>query len=315
MAPNADLRSSLEREDSLSTIDLLNDSNHSTVSNRSKSSLWRKLNSFKNSVKSFMDSSSHSIPEEILAIGVTFDPDVQCVEIPSLDDYSEEEIESIWFTSHEYSAFSESVEKTIMKMEQGKELKEKKYCARGLESMMPEKHYEKGQRRREVFRAVLDEQKAQKDNRVDDPEAIARVYAKRSLDSKVAARLAAQRDESDVRKLMERDIFMAQTLHQIRFHNRVQRIVQEENPRKSIGDYLEEASSIHNGDLSRRPRRDYSTFLRSEDLNRSEIPVRVLERSDVSLRRLLKQDSLRNLIEKEKSKQQRLMHCILAKTV
>ena len=56
----------------------------------------------------------------------------------ALDSYSQEEIESTWYTSTDYSNIQKQCTKEIRMLMKGKIFRDKKYCARGLERFVKE---------------------------------------------------------------------------------------------------------------------------------------------------------------------------------
>jgi hypothetical protein len=256
--------------------------------------------------------SSTSIPEGCRNIdaGVSFAQTVKVITIPSLDDYTEEEIKSVWFTNEEYQGFMDVAERTIDKMIRKRPLR-KNYCFRGLESMVEENYALKGERRTEAFHAVFNEQRAQYYGGEDyNPEAIAKLYKQRTQESQLAALGAANQDEYEVDVSMECDVFVGQVLHQMAFQNWIKKIMEEEpeskssRPEISNPDILDKAAeSIHTVEESKEDQpgngieeQDFSEFLKAplkEASNATLPPRRGLVRR-LSLRKLVKQDSLKN---------------------
>lgn len=269
-------------------------------------------------MRKFKNGSSASIPENWnLEAGVSFAPTADIVIIPSLDDYTEEEIQSIWFTSEEYQDFLVVAERTIEKMMRGRPLRGK-YCFRGLETMVEDNYEVKGERQAEAFHAVFNEQRAQHERGEDyyNPEAIAKSYTQRTKDSQMAAQLAAHEDEYEVDVNMECDVFVAQVLHQMAFQHWIEKIMEEEpaESKSSILEILDETESmLHPGEESKEDqsagssieKQDYSAFLKAplrEASDASLLSHRGLVRR-ISLRNLIKQDSLKNIMNREARKQ------------
>jgi hypothetical protein len=94
----------------------------------------------------------------------------------SRDDYMSEEMQAVWIQSEEFRKTQGDCLKQIRKMEQGKTLKDKKYCARGLESHTRLAAISKVNNRRPAAKAVLDAQAEQQERGVYDDEEIARRY-------------------------------------------------------------------------------------------------------------------------------------------
>lgn len=132
---------------------------------------------------------------------VSFSNYCDILEIPTLDEYSDEEVSAVWFTEDEQNQIFLSVDKTLQRMNKNKALKADKYCSRGLECFTTEGEKTKMQRRNLSRQAVLQKQFLQKeDYGSNDPETIARVYAKKSFDSLIEARLAAIEDETQAKE-------------------------------------------------------------------------------------------------------------------
>ena len=129
---------------------------------------------------------------------LTFSPTVNVRCIISHHDYTDEEKFATWYTDEEYDHISHRCQKEINKLNQGKELKDKKYCSRGLEHATTE------EARFRCFiidvsvQAVLEEQMEQryqhgKKSTCDD-NAIAQVYRQVTSECDVVAHLIGVRD-------------------------------------------------------------------------------------------------------------------------
>lgn len=263
-----------------------------------------------------VNASSTSITEDWnQEAGVSFAQTVKVITIPSLDDFTEEEILSIWFTSEEYQGFMDVAERTIDKMIRRRPLK-KNYCFRGLETMVQENYVAKGERRTEAFHAVFNAQRAQNERGEDyNPEAVAKSYTQRTQESQMAARMAAQQDEYEVDVSMECDVFVGQVLHQMAFQHWIKKIMAEGPESKSkMPEILDKAAeSINTGGESKEDQpesgieeQDFSEFLKApikEASDASSRPRRGLVRR-ISLRNLVKQDSLKNTLKNTEARKQ-----------
>jgi hypothetical protein len=89
-----------------------------------------------------------------------------------------EEMQAVFLQSEEFRKIQGDCLKQIRKMEQGKTLKDKKYCARGLESHTRLAAISKVNNRRPAVKAVLEAQAEQQERGVYDDEEIARRYHK-----------------------------------------------------------------------------------------------------------------------------------------
>ena len=91
-------------------------------------------------------------------------------------DFSSEEIEAAWFSEEEYLQISMQWSKEIHKMDQGEILKDKKYCARGLEAYTRMGSITRSKSRTKSIRVVLEEQDVLIRKGVLNEEAIRAVY-------------------------------------------------------------------------------------------------------------------------------------------
>jgi hypothetical protein len=92
-------------------------------------------------------------------------------------DFSAHEISAAWFTRDEYISMQRSCCKEIIKLDNGERLKDKKYCARGLECHTRYGRLTKKRNRTHSILVVLEVQDSHvRDGLPCDDEAIARVY-------------------------------------------------------------------------------------------------------------------------------------------
>lgn len=120
--------------------------------------------------------------------------------IPSLAEYSDEEIKYLYISTQEAQKMWHQQQKVIQKMEQ---CKGKKSSYRGLEV-----HTEKGdsdfQRRRiNCIDLVMDEQDIQMEKDIYDFEKLRKISKKASKQSKMLARKKAEKDAALARKYLE----------------------------------------------------------------------------------------------------------------
>jgi hypothetical protein len=110
--------------------------------------------------------------------------------------YSSEEIEACWYQQEEYTIIRKGCCKQIKKLDQGKTLKDIKYCSRGLESYMRWAAKTKAQNRKLSINAVLDEQDWQRCSNVfNDEEALAQSYIQAASSCQVWANTVGLRDQ------------------------------------------------------------------------------------------------------------------------
>ena len=106
----------------------------------------------------------------------------------SFELYSDEELESCWYAEEDYTAIRRSCSKQIKKMNEGKELKDKKYCSRGLETYTKAKNETKKLTRRLAIDVVLYEQDRQRGLNIMSEEIIAQNYMAACASSQMLAR-------------------------------------------------------------------------------------------------------------------------------
>jgi hypothetical protein len=109
-----------------------------------------------------------------------FSEDIHVRNTLSCRDYTPEEIQACWYTAEENRRIYRHCRKEIRKMDQGSELKDKKYCSRGLERCTTVGAAAKKENRLLVINAVLDEQMNQWEEAIFDENAIAEIYYRAS---------------------------------------------------------------------------------------------------------------------------------------
>jgi hypothetical protein len=109
--------------------------------------------------------------------------------------YSPDEIEACWYQQEEYTIIRKGCCKQIKKLDQGKTLKDKKYCSRGLESYMQWAAKTKAQNRKLSINAVLDEQARQCCSNVFNDEALAQSYIQAASSCQLWANTVGLRDQ------------------------------------------------------------------------------------------------------------------------
>jgi hypothetical protein len=125
-----------------------------------------------------------------------------------LDEYTDEEIEAIWFSQEEYAEIKAGYQETVFLMESGEKLDPKHQTSRGLEYRTQEGAWARYENKRDSYNAVLDEQDRQWQAEADDYDAISKIYIDTS--SKKCAEAAAARAKKDEKRAME--IFVASGL-------------------------------------------------------------------------------------------------------
>ena len=111
------------------------------------------------------------------ARSVRFDPlNNRAYQVLSLDDYSDQEISSCWYSLEEYEEIGRKCDKVIEKLNQGKQVNSRKYCVRGLERMTNLIQARIACNKNDAYDAVILEQEIQREQNDYDPERIAYLY-------------------------------------------------------------------------------------------------------------------------------------------
>jgi hypothetical protein len=119
----------------------------------------------------------------------------------SRKDYALEETEATWSSLEERQQISRQCWKEIKKINHGEKLKDKKYCARGLEGSTKIGSVSKARTRALAVSAVLDEQMIQWAEGVFDENTIADVYHRASSSCQMWASMVGQRDHKAVKEV------------------------------------------------------------------------------------------------------------------
>ena len=119
----------------------------------------------------------------------------------SLESYSREEIEATWYTKAERSEILRQCNKEVDKLNRGKTLKNKKYCARGLERFVTEEAYARAERKARAVESVLSLQ-YQHSPMDGDWYLIAQFYHEITRCSRTLAYEAALQDEQAAEKYL-----------------------------------------------------------------------------------------------------------------
>jgi hypothetical protein len=129
---------------------------------------------------------------------VTFHPRVSARIIPKLRNLSEEELKSQWYQNYELAHIKNEVTETI-RMAKSNDLP-----AENGENTLRGLHMTKKQRRRSLWimalTCVLDEQKRQARDQVNDPETLAALYSSFAFNAKKKAQEIARLDAKAVQK-------------------------------------------------------------------------------------------------------------------
>jgi hypothetical protein len=139
--------------------------------------------------------SIHTVNKETKK-SVKFNPLVRVRHSLHRNDYTDDELESTWYTRRELAVAQHEVRETIVKMVQQGQLlgNNDQYCPRGLESSTPHGISKKTLRRRRAELAVVREQNLQEKRGLDDPELIALAYKVTTEDSQRIAYEMGKKD-------------------------------------------------------------------------------------------------------------------------
>ena len=129
---------------------------------------------------------------------VRFTPKVTTYQPLPMEDLSQEEFASLWYSKTEMAAIKQDCAETVRQMVNGELRETDEYTARGLEYRTPQ-----GQKERQYYKlvaldAVLDEQEVQEEQEVTDENAIAVLYQVHSIPRQEAAHQRGIRDEQEV---------------------------------------------------------------------------------------------------------------------
>jgi hypothetical protein len=129
--------------------------------------------------------------------------------IPTTEDYTEAELEAVWYSDDDYHRIQKSVNKIIHKMDARGPLK-KKYCERGLEHFTDAGYRNRRKNKKEARDAVLDEQLIQWHDGIDAPVRIAFLYTQKSQHCQAVAVSRAKLDAIEVKNRIRTAIIKTQ---------------------------------------------------------------------------------------------------------
>jgi len=128
---------------------------------------------------------------------VSFSEKIHVRNTLSCKDCTTEEIQACWYTAEENQRIHRHCSKEIRKMDEGSELKDKKYSSRGLEGHTTIGAATKKEKRWLAINAVLDEQMIQWEEGIFDEDAIAEIYCRASSSCQVKANIVGLRDHRE----------------------------------------------------------------------------------------------------------------------
>jgi hypothetical protein len=115
----------------------------------------------------------------------------------SRKDYTTEEIQACWYTAEGNERIHRHCGKEISRLNEGIELKDRKYCSRGLEGHTTVGAATKKKIKMLAINAVLDEQLIQWEAGVFDEDSIAEIYCKISYNCQQEATIVGCRDHRE----------------------------------------------------------------------------------------------------------------------
>ena len=128
---------------------------------------------------------------------VAFDQRVHVRTTIACHEMSQQEIDAVWYSPQEFQAITESCCKQIIKLSRGETLKDKKYCARGLESHTHIRSLAKSMNRKLAHQVVFDEQERQAQQGIHNDEALSQVYLAASSGSCMWANVIGLEDQKE----------------------------------------------------------------------------------------------------------------------
>ncbi len=110
-------------------------------------------------------------------------------------DISPQDQKILWYSKEDYDEISSACSKQIKKLDRGKILKDKKYCARGLESNTRMASVAKAMNRSLTQKIVFEEQDRQRREGVQEEEYLAYLYHSASSSSQLWANAVGMTDQ------------------------------------------------------------------------------------------------------------------------
>jgi hypothetical protein len=128
---------------------------------------------------------------------VSIDERVQVRRTIARHEMSKEEIHDTWYSLKELHQITESCCKQIIKLNSGETLKDKKYCARGLESFTFIRSIAKSMNRHSAHQVVFEEQERQLETGIHNDETVSRLYLAASSGSCLWANVIGLQDQKE----------------------------------------------------------------------------------------------------------------------
>ena len=130
---------------------------------------------------------------------VAFEETDEVLYVKHISEFSQQEIQDIWFSVEDFAQFKEDCKRTISMMKElGVSFQNTEVtCSRGLEHFIETRKSNRKSRRANASRAVLAEQELQFKEGSYDPEYIAEVYQEISVTCQAEAYSAGLRDQEE----------------------------------------------------------------------------------------------------------------------
>ncbi len=137
--------------------------------------------------------------------GVKFYPLPHIVEIPNRDDYSEEELQSVWYTEKHVHSFMQEATETALRL--ARRTLRQGECGRGLEELTAKGYRTKMSARAKGMLVVLSEQRRQEKEMINDMTKIAQAYAAVSHVASIQAQDIAAVDALEAQLHQSKDVY------------------------------------------------------------------------------------------------------------
>jgi len=124
--------------------------------------------------------------------------------VPNRLDYTVEELHAAFFQKADYDQITKACCKQILKLSKGFQLRDKKYCARGLEAHAPKASLTKALTKQAATAAVMNEQSYQRSEGMRNEEWIAEVYRNATSSSRLWAHRIGMMDRKAVEDMMDK---------------------------------------------------------------------------------------------------------------
>jgi len=144
--------------------------------------------------------------------GVQFNPHPLIIEIPNVDDFSKEELESIWYTENHVSDFIKDANDVALRL--SRRTLRRGECGRGLEELTAHGFHKKMGARAQGLLAVLSEQVRQGTDLNRDGTRVAEAYAAVSKSSAIQAQNIAAVDALEAQLHQSEDPYSEEPLEE-----------------------------------------------------------------------------------------------------